>query len=436
MAGRAWNWLAAGIAAAALLLPATATATGSGSFSPTGSLGTPRYAPATAPLPDGRVLVAGGWAGPSTFLSSAEIYDPATGTFTPTGAMTVRRALAVAAPLPDGRVLVAGGYDGSSGVVYRTGAEVFDPATGTFSASGIGSLATARAAAVAASLPDGRVLVAGGHGGGAPFASAEIFNPATNSFSPAAGSLTTPRERAAAAPLPDGRVLVAGGYSGSLPILSSAEVFNPQSNTFSSAGIGSMGVARLGPAAAPLPDGRVLVAGGDVNDGKSAEVFNPATAGFSSAGIGSLGTARELPGAARLPDGRVLVAGGASPDYLASAEIFAATNTFSFSVRGKKLVVNVEASGKVSVGAPATVLRATPAKKKKKKKRRPKLLTSSASGDPPTILVALRLNKVAKKKLKRRGKVNIGARITFTPQGGVANTQTAKLRISQKKKRK
>jgi hypothetical protein len=165
-------------------------------------------------------------------------------------------------------------------------------------------------------------------------------------------------------------------------------------------------------------------------------VFNPATADFSSAGIGSLGTARELPGAARLPDGRVLVAGGGSPDYLASAEIFAATNTFSFSVQGKKLIVKVEASGNVSLGAPAAALRATTAKKNKTKKRRPKLLSSSGSGDPPTIVVGFRLNKVAKKKLKRQGKLNLAARITFTPQGGLANTQTATLRISQKKKKK
>jgi Kelch motif len=428
------NAVALAIVVGLLLVPAGASAAGSGSFSPTGSLGTPRYGPATAPLPDGRVLVAGGWAAPSTFLSSAEIYNPATSTFSPTGDMTVRRALAVAAPLPDGRVLVAGGYDGTSGVLYRATAEVFNPATGTFSAAGIGAMGSPRSSAVAAPLPDGRVLVAGGHAGGAPFASAEIFNPATNVFSPAAGSMTTPRERAAAAPLPDGRVLVAGGYSGSLPILASAEVFSPQTNTFSAAGIGSMVMQRLGPAAAPLPDGRVLVAGGDQNDGKSAEVFNPSTSSFSSAGIGSLSTARELPGAARLPDGRVLMAGGAGADFLASSEIFAATNSFSFTVQGKRLIVSVEASGSVSVVGPGTALRATPAKKKKR--RRPALRGSSGAGDPPAIVLGLRLNKVAKQKLKRRGKVTLRARITFAPQGGLANSQTANLRIVQKKKKK
>jgi hypothetical protein len=231
-------------------------------------------------------------------------------------------------------------------------------------------------------------------------------------------------------------VLVAGGYSGSLPFLASAEVFSPQTNTFSAAGIGSMAMQRLGPAAAQLPDGRVLVAGGDQNDGKSAEVFNPSTSSFSSAGIGSLSTARELPGAARLPDGRVLMAGGGSGgDFLASSEIFAATNSFSFTLQGKSLIVNVDASGSVSVADPGTPLRVATAKKKKKR-RRPALLSSGGAGDPPTIVLGLRLNKVAKQRLKRRGKVTVTAKITFTPQGGLANTQTANLRILQKKRKK
>jgi hypothetical protein len=73
------------------------------------------------------------------------------------------------------------------------------------------------------------------------------------------------RYEAAAAPLPDGRVLVAGGIVSNLSLyqcyLSSAEVFDPTTNSFSSEGIGSMSVPRAAAAAAPLPDG-VLVAGG------------------------------------------------------------------------------------------------------------------------------------------------------------------------------
>jgi hypothetical protein len=65
----------------------------------------------------------------------------------------------------------------------------------------------------------------------------------------------------------------------------------------------------------------------------------------------------------------------------------------------------------------------------KKKKRKPLLRSSDTSGDPPTITVALHLSKLAKQRLRRTGKVAMTARITFAPQGGLANTQTAKLKI-------
>ena len=65
-------------------------------------------------------------------LSSAEVFDPSTDTFTALpGSMTTARGEAVAAPLPDGDVLIAGGYNGSIGL---SSAEVFDPSTGTFTA--------------------------------------------------------------------------------------------------------------------------------------------------------------------------------------------------------------------------------------------------------------------------------------------------------------
>ncbi len=402
-------------------------------------MGTARYAAAAAPLKDGRVLVAGGFyddGGGDHYLASAEVFDPTTNSFTSAGigAMGVARHGAVAAPLPDGRVLVAGG-DYNDGTDHPlASAEVFNPATGAFTP--VGDMGIARIRAAAAPLPDGRVLVAGGNDGTTRLSSAEVFNPATNAFTPV-NDMPTDLARAAAAPLPGGRVLLAGGTDGTP--LSSALVFDPAANSFSSAGIGAMGTPRQAPAAAPLPDGRVLVSGGVYIEGPggyqaSAEVFDPATNSFSSAGIGAMSTARTGAVAAPLPDGRVLVAGGYDGSTrFSSAEIFAATNAFSFAVKGRsrKLLVSVQAAGRVWVNDAAARLNASAAKKKK---RRPHLKSSDASGHPPTITVALHLSKLARQRLRRTGRVALRARIVFLPQGGLANAQTAKLKIKGKKR--
>jgi hypothetical protein len=218
--------------------------------------------------------------------------------------------------------------------------------------------------------------------------------------------------------------------------LSSAEVFDPATNGFSP--VGSMTSKRFAPAAAPLPGGLVLVVGGETETAQlsSAEVFDPATGTFSSAGIGSMSVPRAGPVATTLQDGRVLVVGGyyfdGSDHELATAEIFGATNTFTLKVRGKRLVVKVQASGSVLVADATTKLRAGAAR------RRPRLLAkpSRGSGGPPVISVKLRLSKFAKQRLRQKSKVKIRARVTFTPQGGLANSFTAKLKLRAKSKKK
>jgi len=431
--------LATGTALAlALLVPQAALGSGSGSFGATGSMGTARYGAVAAPLPDGRVLVAGGYNddGGGHYLTSAETFNPSTNLFSSAGigAMSTPRRGAVAAPLPDGRVLVAGGSYDDGTEHFLASAEVFDPATGAFTP--VNDMTVARVRAAAAPLPDGRVLVAGGNNGSDRLSSAEVFTPSTGDFTPV-GDMGADRAREAAAPLPDGRVLVAGGAAGpNAAALQSAEVFNPSTNSFSSAGIGAMGTARRAPAAAPLPDGRVLLAGGSNGDfGEnylaSAEVFDPSTNSFSSAGIGSLGVVRTGAVAAPLRDGRVLVAGGYDGSTrFSSAEIFSASNAFSYALKGRRLVVSVQATGSVSVSDAAARLSVSAASKK----RRLLLKSSDSSGDPPTLTVPLRLSKLAKQRLRRTGVVAVRARIRFQPQGGLASTRTAKLRIKAKRK--
>ncbi len=121
-----------------------------------GSLAITREAHTSTLLISGKVLVVGGYNG--SFLSSAELYDPATGTWSSTGSLTTGRSTHTATLLPSGKVLVAGGNDSHA----SSSAELYDPATGTWSATG--SLTAARHSHTATLLASGKVLVVGGIG--------------------------------------------------------------------------------------------------------------------------------------------------------------------------------------------------------------------------------------------------------------------------------
>jgi len=274
---------------------------------------------AAATLSGGQVLVAGGDNGNGSYLQSAEVYNPATGTFSAAGSMTVPRDEPAAAPLPDGQALIAGG-ENSNG--YLQTAEVYDVATNTFSA--VGQMGTPRVGAAAAPLPGGDVLIAGGANAGGPQPNAEIYDPTNGSFSSLGiGTMAIQRVGAVAAPLPNGQVLIAGGYDGS-SYLSSAEIYDPVSKTFSPvAGLG-MTTAREYAVAAPLPDGQVLIAGGENGNGQlsSAEIYDPTTQTFSPVSA-PMTAVRTRAAAALLPDGQVLIASGLnSTGYLQSAEVY------------------------------------------------------------------------------------------------------------------
>jgi len=158
-------------------------------------------------LQNGKVLLAGGWAAGSSPVALAELYDPGTGKFTQTGSMTVGRDGHTATLLTNGQVLVAGGYPNTGNANDTASAELYDPHSGSFSATG--SMADGRDRHSATLLLDGRVLVAGGvHMPGAN--TAELFDPASGTFSPA-GTMATRGVLHTATLLSDGRVLVAGG---------------------------------------------------------------------------------------------------------------------------------------------------------------------------------------------------------------------------------
>jgi WD40 repeat protein len=289
-----------------------------GKFAQTGSMAVARMDGSTATrLPDGRVLVAGGEDQSSTLLSSAEIYDPTTGLFSSTGSMTVARWGHTATLLPNGQVLIAGGQN-SAGTLSST--ELFDPTDGTFYVAA--SMTTRRAGQTATSLPDGRVLLVGGDPtcvNGHPIASAEIYDPKTGKFK-ATGSPITARVAQTAIALANGSVLLLGGNASCTQEepLASAELFDPKTATF--VRTGSMSVTRDTQSAARLADGRVLVAGGDDS---SAELYDPTSGTFS--GTGSTLSPFDSASATTLQNGNVLFAGGAqdaSGNLLAAAELF------------------------------------------------------------------------------------------------------------------
>jgi streptogramin lyase len=213
-----------------------------------------------------------------------------------------------------GRVLVAGGWNGGP----LASAELYDPTTTTGNWISTGSLAGARAQHIAALLSTGKVLVAGGDGvvnnTTTPLASAELFDPITGSWSPTS-SMSTSRLLFAAATLANGKILVAGGKTISA-ILNAAELYDPGSGMWSATG--SMAVARGEHTATLLNDGTVLAAGGS-SDPRS-EVYDPTTGKWRV--TGSMTSARSEHTATLLGSGSVVVAGGLNGTASASAEVY------------------------------------------------------------------------------------------------------------------
>jgi hypothetical protein len=266
-------------------------------------------------LPNGKVLIAGGFAGSGGEYNpyrSAELYDPSFGTFESVAEMSIGRSGHTATLLKNGKVLIVGGWTGRYDL--RGSAEIYDPALNTFATTG--NLVIERAGNTATLLADGRVLIAGGVDRQEnALASAEIYDPLTGRFT-LTGDMADPRGAHTATALKDGRVLIVGGGSGHYPsqtIYRSAELFNPATGKFTSAG--QTVVGRHKHAAILLQSGKVLIVGGSDNrdwrgEYASAETYDPAVGRFAA--TGAMNTSRfKLPAAvALLPNGKVLVAGG------------------------------------------------------------------------------------------------------------------------------
>ena len=223
-------------------------------FHQTGNMAFGREYHTATLLKDGRVLIAGGeWTNGIEWesLPFAEIYDPATGAFSVTGSLNEARFAHTATLLPDGRVLITGGFSNSANNIAS--AEIYDPATGSFTYTG--SMAVPRSSHTATQLLNGQVLIAGG----SDSATSEVYNPATNSFQ-SVGSMTTARSSHTATALADGTVLIAGGGWSFPSSPASAEIYDPASGMFSRTA--DMNSGRFMHTATLLSDGSVIVIGG------------------------------------------------------------------------------------------------------------------------------------------------------------------------------
>jgi N-acetylneuraminic acid mutarotase len=294
------------VANAELYNPAT------GTWTATGAMTKPRSGQTATLLRSGQVLVAGGGCNgggygcnAGSFEQSqrgAELYNPATGKWTRTGSMAFGRQSFTATLLKTGEVLVTGGFNNCDDDFCsdNKSAELYNPATGTWATTG--SMTVAREQQTATLLRGGEVLVAGGlneggfSGAGHSYSSAELYNPATGQWSPAA-SMSTTHVGATATLLRSGGVLEAGGGN------SVAEIYQPQRGIWVTPG--AMTTPRTDAAATLLPDGHVLVTGGGGTDGQpqtSAEVFlagrgplvfiTPGSIAFGGQQVGTVSGAR------------------------------------------------------------------------------------------------------------------------------------------------
>ena len=246
------------LSAAELFVPASAT------FVPTHAMTTARYFHTATLLGNGQVLIAGGQLDTEgNTTASVELFNPTTRTFTRTGSMNHPRDQHAAVRLMDGRVLIAGG-DAAGNT-----AEIFDPSTGRFSPTG--SMLQSRYEPTATLISGGKVLIAGGRWGTAglsSLSSAEIYDPASGRFS-AIPAMTFSRVGHTATALLDGTVLIAGGlvkysecYVSQGLVTNSVERFNPITRQFTVVTADYLPAPRLDHRATRLLTGDVLVTGG------------------------------------------------------------------------------------------------------------------------------------------------------------------------------
>ncbi len=204
-----------------------------GTWSPTGSMATARGFHTATLLPNGKVLVVGGRSGATgnAVTGTAELYDPSLGTWSAAGVLTYPRTQHTATLLPQGNVLIAGGWDFGNALdpaSYRPHWEIYHPSGGTWSVNFNGPVGYGHSATL---LPGGKVVWINGIASTAAGlqntqAQVMLYDPWADKWTNASIYLTTSREFHTATLLPTGTVLVAGGEWTNGTVLTSSELFD------------------------------------------------------------------------------------------------------------------------------------------------------------------------------------------------------------------
>jgi len=268
-----------------------------GTFTATGSTITPRADHTATLLLDGKVLIAGGRAANDSALASAEIYDPETKMFTPTGDMTILHGR-VAALLPSGKVLFVG-----SDVRQRLATEVYDPLTGTFSAAGSIDVDDKTHICDATLLSSGKLLISMCQWWPPWGATPYLYDPTSAAFVATGNYATTANLDEGTGPV---AVLLANGKVLTIWESWKAEIYNPDTETYLPTSDLIPSGADGGYSATLLPNGNVLIAGGDGNPVN--QLYDPAAGKFTV--TGNMNATRAGKSATLLSYGTVLITGG------------------------------------------------------------------------------------------------------------------------------
>jgi len=232
-----------------------------------------QYSGVLGVLPNGDVISAGGGEGEDISNQSVR-YDPVNHVVKISPKMKAFRSAHTGTSLPDGRFLVTGGWkwgsndDGGEIHVTLSSAEVFDPATDTWTL--VASMATDRKGHTAVNLSSGKVLVTGGikEDQDGHLTASEIYDPATNTWTTVA-SMNEGRWHHRMTALPSGRIMVSGGsVLGSST--ASVEVYDPDLNTWTT--LPPMASLRAFHSATYVPGYGVVIAGGTPGNGSLSSV--------------------------------------------------------------------------------------------------------------------------------------------------------------------